>query len=69
MEDWEINDIVEIYSATAVIEGKETNGIYVQRDINNNSRLDKPLTEKSLQNISRRFASYLTEKSIEELLQ
>ncbi len=68
VDEWEINDIVEITAAVAVIENSQRNGIFVQRDINNTPQKDKQINEKVLQKISRKFADHLTEKSIEELI-
>lgn len=66
--DWDINDIVEINAAAEVTDQGTKNGIFVQRDINNVPRGDMVLDEKSLHQISRKYAALLTEQSIEVLL-
>lgn len=65
---WEINDMVEITSAVISFNGKEDNGVFVQRDINNNVITDKDLSEDELMRISKTYAERISEKNIEELI-
>lgn len=65
---WQINDIVEISAAKVVVNNQEKDGVYVQRDINNDVILDKSLTKDELLKISKTYSRLITEKSIEELI-
>ncbi|RUM92811.1 MAG: hypothetical protein DSZ27_02170 [Thiomicrospira sp.] len=68
LENMIVNDVVEIYSGQALIEGQEKSGIIILRDINNSPVLDGELSHKDLMKISQKYSSRLTEESIEGLL-
>lgn len=65
---YEINDIIEISSAEMLVNGDSSQGILVQRDINNNPKKVADLKFEELANISKKYASKLSESEIEALI-
>lgn len=63
-----INDIVEISATQVVINGKNHDGIFVQRDINNQPQEGLAISLDQLEKISRQFAVQVSEASIQELI-
>ena len=67
--DWDLNDMVDISDALAVVyKSREEYGIFIQRDINNDVVIDKTLTKKELHEISKGKANLLSVQSIEDLI-
>lgn len=65
---WEINDMVEIAAYKMPINGKNEDGVFIQRDINNTPVADQTITENDLKKISAQYSRLLSQKSIEGLI-
>jgi len=65
---YEINDILEISAADIVNKGALTKGILIQRDINNAPIHGKDLDFSTLSNLSKKYATKISESEIEGLI-
>ncbi len=65
---YKINDIHEISAADAVANGKTEKGILIQRDINNTPLAGKHFNYETLLNLSKKYASKISENEIEALI-
>jgi hypothetical protein len=63
-----INDILEISAADIVNKGALTKGILIQRDINNAPIHGKDLDFSTLSNLSKKYATKISESEIEGLI-
>jgi hypothetical protein len=66
--EYKINDIVEISSASIVLNLDKKFGIYVQRDINNAPKEGRKLDIETLKKISIKYSDHFDEVMIEELI-
>lgn len=65
---YKINDIHEISAAEAFTNGKPQKGIFIQKDINNLPIAGKHFDFETLLNLSKKYASRISENEIEALL-
>lgn len=68
MDSWDLNDMIEISAALALLNGNQEEGVFIQRDINNDVVSNKILTEEDLLKISKEQSELIGEKNIEELI-
>lgn len=68
IEDWIINDMVDIMAAEIMMDNTKQKGVLIQRDINNNPVDGVILTEELLKSISSSYSQRMTTKSVKELL-
>lgn len=66
--DFEINDVIEISSSVMKLKDEISDGIFIQRDINNVPNIDKRIEISELESISSNYSSNILEENMERLI-
>lgn len=66
--NFDINDVIEISSSTIILKNEKSEGIFIQRDINNAPTTNKRIEFTELENISSKYSSKIIEENMERLI-